>query len=71
MRKKIRKPGRPALQKNGETPNITLRLPSKLLAGVEAWRRRQTDTPQRAEAIRRLLTFALAKNPKLEGEKDD
>jgi hypothetical protein len=71
MPKKIRGPGRPALQKNGETPNVTLRLPSKLLAGVEAWRRRQTDSPQRAEAIRRLLAFALAKNPKLEGEKDD
>jgi hypothetical protein len=67
MRKKKRpKPGRPALQ-NGETPNVTLRLPSRLLAGVETWRRRQSDNPARAEAIRRLLGFALAMNPKLDG----
>jgi hypothetical protein len=67
---KKRKPGRPGLQ-NGETPNRSVRLPDKTWAAIETWRQRQTDKPSRNEAIRRLLGFALAFNPRLDAEKDD
>jgi hypothetical protein len=48
-----------------------MRLPEHLWMAVERWRKRQTDKPTKPEAIRRLLAFALALDPKLDGEKDD
>jgi hypothetical protein len=43
---------------NGETPVRALRLPDQLWMAVDRWRK---------EAVRRLLAFALAMNPKLDG----
>jgi hypothetical protein len=64
---KTRKPGRPSLQ-NGRTPNLTVRLPSKLLDAIETWGRRQPSEPNRNESIRWLLEFALAFDPRMEDE---
>jgi hypothetical protein len=62
-----RSPGRPSLQ-SGRTPNFSVRLPSKLVADIGAWGRRQQSEPNRNESIRWLLEFALALDPKMEGE---
>jgi hypothetical protein len=61
------KPGRPSLD-DGRTPNVSLRLPLKLTAMVDHWRERQADKPNRNEAIRRLLEFAVALDPQLDGK---
>jgi hypothetical protein len=66
MPAKKRKRGRPALS-NGETPVRALRLPDQLWTAVERWRHRQKDKPTKPEAVRRLLAFALALDPKLDG----
>ena len=66
MPEKKRKAGRPALS-NGETPVRTMRLPDDLWMAVERWRKRQKDKPTKPEAVRRLLAFALALNPQLDG----
>jgi hypothetical protein len=66
MPTKKRKPGRPALA-NGETPVRALRLPDQLWMAVDRWRKRQKDKPTKPEAVRRLLAFALAMNPRLDG----
>jgi hypothetical protein len=63
----------PSLQRQAESQptasNVSLRLPLKLTAMVDHWRERQADQPNRNEAIRRLLEFALALDPQLD-EKD-
>jgi hypothetical protein len=64
MKKSIKvrpkKRGRPA---TGKDPQITTRMPSKLIADVEAWAAANTTT--RSEAIRRLVELGLkAKAPK-------
>jgi hypothetical protein len=37
-----------------------MKVPDSFLEMVDAWRRKQPDLPSRAEAIRRLVTFAIA-----------
>jgi hypothetical protein len=68
MQTNKRKVGRPAIA-NGETPIRALRLPDDLWMAVERWAKRQKDKPKNPEAIRRLLAFALALNPELDGTK--
>jgi hypothetical protein len=52
-----KKRGRPA---TGVTPHQGIRMPSELLAAVEAWRDDQPEPkPPRAEAVRRILTEHL------------
>jgi two-component sensor histidine kinase len=38
-----------------------------LWTAIERWRLRQKDEPTKPEAVRRLLAFALARNPELDG----
>jgi hypothetical protein len=64
MKKAIRKisggnrpgAGRPA---TGSDPSRTFRLSDEFMAALDAWAARQTDAPNRAEAIRRLVEIAL------------
>jgi metal-responsive CopG/Arc/MetJ family transcriptional regulator len=39
---------------------LAFRAPPDLTAEVEAWAKRQPDSPSRSEAIRRLVQVALA-----------
>jgi Arc/MetJ-type ribon-helix-helix transcriptional regulator len=48
--------GRPA---TGSGTQVHVRCSDKLLATLDAWRRRQADLPSRSEAIRRLVEEAL------------
>jgi hypothetical protein len=38
-----------------------MRVPTSFLRAIDAWRRKQSDLPSRAEAIRRLVEQALSK----------
>jgi hypothetical protein len=51
-----KKRGRPA---TGRDPLTALRLPPPLLKAVETWATKQTDEPNRSEAIRRLVERGL------------
>jgi hypothetical protein len=51
-----KKRGRPA---TGRDPLTALRLPPPLLKAVETWATKQTDEPNRSEAIRRLVELGL------------
>jgi hypothetical protein len=48
--------GRPATGKN---PLTALRFPPSALKAVEHWAKKQDDTPNRSEAIRRLVELGL------------
>jgi hypothetical protein len=48
--------GRP---RTGMNPMIGFRSPSALTKRIDTWAKRQADKPQRGEAIRRLITYAL------------
>ena len=52
-----KKRGRPA---TGRDPVTAIRLSSELRENVDAWAARQTDKPDRSEAIRRLVELGLA-----------
>ena len=56
-----KRPGRPA---TGRDPVLTVRLPPSLRFAIEAWAKRQKDTPSRSEAIRRLIEIALSTKAK-------
>lgn len=49
-----------------KTGRIDLRLPPRVVAGVDEWRRVQDDIPARSEAMRRLIELGL----KAEGQID-
>jgi hypothetical protein len=53
-----RKPGRPPLAV--ETEQVSVRIPSGVLARVDDWRRVQGDLPSRPEGIRRLMELGLS-----------
>ena len=42
------------------TERLQMRVPPDFLRRVDNWRRQQPDIPSRSEAIRRLVTEALA-----------
>lgn len=44
------------------TERIEMRLPSDLLEKIDEWRGRQTDVPNRSEAIRRLAAEGMSNN---------
>ena len=48
--------GRPA---TGKDPVRTMRLSDEFVATVDAWAARQDDSPNRSEAIRRLVELGL------------
>ena len=48
--------GRPA---TGKDPVRTMRLSDEFVATVDAWTARQDDSPNRSEAIRRLVELGL------------
>ena len=52
-----KKRGRP---RTGKDPMLAFRAPPAFTAEVEAWAKRQPDSPSRSEAIRRLVQLALA-----------
>jgi len=51
-----KKRGRPG---TGKDPMLAFRAPPAFTAEVEAWAKRQPDSPSRSEAIRRLVELAL------------
>jgi hypothetical protein len=51
-----KKRGRPA---TGKDPLVSTRMPSDLIANIEAWAAAQEDEPGRSEAIRRLVEIGL------------
>ena len=53
-----KKRGRPG---TGKDPMLAFRAPPAFTAEVEAWAKRQPDSPSRSEALRRLVELALAK----------
>jgi hypothetical protein len=59
MRKKriTKKRGRPV---TGQDPMMSLRMPNELTAAVEGWANRQSDSPARSDAFRRLVEMGLA-----------
>jgi hypothetical protein len=48
--------GRPA---TGKSPLTALRFPPSALKAVERWAKKQDDSPNRSEAIRRLVELGL------------
>jgi len=56
--KGIKSRGRPA---TGKGTQVGARWRPEDLASIDAWRRKQEDHPERAEAIRRLVQLALKK----------
>jgi hypothetical protein len=52
-----KKRGRP---RTGKDPMLAFRAPPAFTAEVEAWAKRQPDSPSRSEALRRLVQLALA-----------
>ena len=52
-----RKRGRP---RTGKDPMLAFRAPPAFTAEVEAWAKRQPDSPSRSEALRRLVELGLA-----------
>ena len=44
---------------HAKSVRFELRLTPELCAEIDAWRRRQADLPNRAEAARRLIEWAL------------
>jgi hypothetical protein len=55
-----KKRGRPA---TGKHPLTALRLPAYLTKAIEAWAIKQSDEPNRSEAIRRLIELGLTVKP--------
>jgi hypothetical protein len=55
---KKRGPGRPK-RPGGPDTVIPVRLPKKLIAGIDEFRASQPDKPLRSQVIRRLLEKAL------------
>lgn len=53
------KPRKPRPKGTGEP--VMVRLQPELAGPLDDWRRKQTDLPSRAEAIRRLVEQSLAK----------
>jgi hypothetical protein len=51
-----KKLGRPA---TGRDPAVTIRLPEKVLADVEAWAAKQDSDLNRSQAVRRLVELGL------------
>jgi len=51
-----KKRGRPG---TGKDPMLAFRAPRAFTAEVDAWAKRQPDSPSRSEAIRRLVELAL------------
>jgi hypothetical protein len=58
--KKRKKPGPPRTTGPGE--QVVVRLHDPLKSALDEWRAGESDTPTRAEAIRRLLAKALGKS---------
>jgi hypothetical protein len=56
-----KKRGRPG---TGKHPMLAFRAPPAFTAEVEAWAKRQPDSPSRSEALRRLVEMALAEKAK-------
>ena len=52
-----KKRGRP---RTGKDPMLAFRAPPAFTAEVEAWAKRQPDSPSRSEALRRLVELGLA-----------
>jgi hypothetical protein len=52
-----KKRGRP---RTGKDPMLAFRAPPPFTAEVEAWAKRQPDSPSRSEALRRLVELGLA-----------
>ena len=52
-----KKRGRPG---TGKDPMLAFRAPPAFTAEVEAWAKRQPDSPSRSEALRRLVELGLA-----------
>ena len=55
-----KKRGRPG---TGKDPMLAFRAPPAFTAEVEAWAKRQPDSPTRSEALRRLVEMALKLKP--------
>ena len=55
---KRKKVGRPATTGPGE--QVVVRLHNPILGAIDNWRAAQSDTPTRAEAMRRLVAIGLA-----------
>jgi hypothetical protein len=51
-----KKRGRPG---TGKDQMLAFRAPPTFIAEVEAWAKRQPDSPSRSEALRRLVEMAL------------
>ena len=59
------KRGRPGA---GKDPMLAFRAPPALTAEVEAWAKRQPDSPSRSEALRRLeMALKLKRTRRAEG----
>jgi hypothetical protein len=43
----------------GRDPSRTFRLSDEFIASVDAWAAKQSDSPTRSEALRRLVEMAL------------
>ena len=56
MRAEIPKVGRPPV----DSEEVRARMARELLVAIDGWRGAQADKPTRAEAVRRLVTIALA-----------
>jgi hypothetical protein len=54
---KRKKPGPPRTTGPGE--QVVVRLHNPMIGAIDAWRAAQSDTPTRAEALRRLAAEAL------------
>jgi hypothetical protein len=57
--------GRPS---TGYDPVTAIRLSAEIRSAIDAWSKRQVDTPGRSEAIRRLIELGLA--VKVSGKKN-
>lgn len=47
-----------------KTERFEMRLELEMIERIDNWRRKQSDLPTRAEAIRRLVDFGLTANTK-------
>jgi hypothetical protein len=56
-----KKRGRP---RTGKDPMLAFRAPPAFTAEVEAWAKREPDSPSRSEALRRLVELGLAAKAK-------
>jgi hypothetical protein len=50
-------------------PQLMIRIAPAMIARIDDWRRVQTDLPNRAETVRRLVEIGLTSKPKIEKRK--